>query len=52
MRWAVAAFKVCGTMAIGTTLRQAATSFQLGMAARVAERLKTMHTEREAAVAA
>lgn len=36
----------------GTVLRAASTSFQQGMAARIAERLETMHDEREAAVAA
>ena len=36
----------------GVPLRQASTSFQQGMAARLAERLETMHAEREAGVAA
>lgn len=35
----------------GTRLRQASSNFQIGMAARVAERLTTMHAEREASVA-
>jgi hypothetical protein len=36
----------------GVPLRQASTSFQQGMAARLAERLEVMHAEREAGVAA
>ncbi|MBC9207152.1 DUF2786 domain-containing protein [Roseomonas aerophila] len=36
----------------GVRLRQASTSFQQGMAARLAERLETMHAAREAGVAA
>jgi hypothetical protein len=36
----------------GTALRRASASFQHGMAARIAERLETMHAEREASVAA
>ncbi len=36
----------------GTRLRQASSNFQIGMAARVAERLTAMHAEREASVAA
>jgi hypothetical protein len=36
----------------GVALRRASTSFQHGMAARVAERLETMHAEREASIAA
>ncbi len=36
----------------GTALRRASASFQHGMAARVAERLTTMHEDREASVAA
>jgi hypothetical protein len=36
----------------GTGLRQASTSFQQGMAARLAERLEAMHSAREAEVAA
>ena len=36
----------------GVALRRASTSFQHGMAARIAERLETMHAEREASVAA
>jgi hypothetical protein len=36
----------------GVALRRASTSFQHGMAARIAERLEQMHTEREANVAA
>ncbi len=36
----------------GTALRRASVSFQGGMAARVAERLDTMHAAREASVAA
>lgn len=35
----------------GTPLRRATSSFQLGMAVRVSERLETMHDEREARVA-
>jgi uncharacterized DUF497 family protein len=36
----------------GTALRHASSSFQHGMAQRVAERLATMHAEREAALGA
>jgi hypothetical protein len=36
----------------GVALRRASTSFQQGMAARLAERLEAMHAEREAGVAA
>jgi hypothetical protein len=36
----------------GVALRRASVSFQHGMAARIAERLETMHAEREASVAA
>ena len=36
----------------GTRLRQASSNFQIGTAARVAERLTAMHVEREASVAA
>ena len=36
----------------GTALRRASASFQHGIAARVAERLETMHSDREAAVGA
>ncbi len=36
----------------GMRLRQASSNFQIGMAVRVAERLTTMHVEREASVAA
>jgi hypothetical protein len=36
----------------GVKLRQASTSFQQGMAARLAERLEAMHAAREAGVAA
>jgi hypothetical protein len=36
----------------GVRLRQASSDFQIGMAARVAERLTTTHAEREASVAA
>ena len=35
----------------GIALRRASTSFQQGMAARIAERLEAMHAEREASVA-
>ncbi|MBW4023854.1 MAG: DUF2786 domain-containing protein [Proteobacteria bacterium] len=37
---------------VGVVLRAASTSFQQGMAGRIAERLETMHAEREATVAA
>jgi hypothetical protein len=36
----------------GIALRHASTSFEHGMAARIAERLETMHAERQASVAA
>jgi len=36
----------------GVALRRASASFQHGMAARIAERLETMHAERQASVAA
>jgi hypothetical protein len=45
-------FRERGTTLSGTALRRATGSFQHGMAARVAERLEAMHTERESAVAA
>jgi hypothetical protein len=48
----VAQFKARGSTRRSTPTRQATTSFQHGVAVRVAERLETMHAEREAAVAA
>jgi hypothetical protein len=46
------AFRARSPALRGTRLRQASTSFQQGMAARLAARLETMHQEREAGVAA
>jgi hypothetical protein len=51
IRGGVSGFRA-GTTLAGTALRRARTSFQHGMAARVAERLGAMHAEREAAVGA
>ena len=48
----LAGFRGSSRALTGTALRRASASFQHGMAARVAERLGAMHTEREAAVAA
>jgi hypothetical protein len=48
----VADFRARSVRRRSTLPRQAATSFQNGLAARVAERLEAMHAEREAAVAA
>ena len=47
-----AAFRRENAALAGTALRRAVTSFQGGMAARVAERLAAMHAAREAAVVA
>lgn len=44
-------FRAARTALAGTALRRATSSFQLGMAARIAERLVDMHDEREASVA-
>jgi hypothetical protein len=52
MRCELARFRKNGTSLKGTALRQASASFLHGMAARVAERLEVMHTQREASVAA
>ena len=52
MHNAVADFRAHSATRRSTLPRQAATSFQHGVAVRVAERLETLHTEREAAVAA
>jgi hypothetical protein len=46
------AFRQRSLTLAGVALRRASTSFQQGMALRIAERLETMHGEREAAVAA
>ncbi len=46
------AFKLAHPRLRAVRLRQASASFQHGLAARVAARLTTMHTEREAAVSA
>lgn len=48
----VARFKASTSTRRSTPTRQASTSFQHGVAVRVAERLETMHADREAAVAA
>jgi len=48
----VARFKASASTRRSTPTRQASTSFQQGVAVRVAERLEAMHAEREAAVAA
>ena len=45
-------FRVARPGFAGTVLRRALSSFQLGLAARVAERLVEMHDDREASVAA
>ncbi len=48
----LAGFRKSGPPLTGTALRRASASFQHGMAARVAERLESMHAAREAKVVA
>ena len=52
MRSELEGFRVRRPELAGTRLRQASSCFQIGLAARVAERLTAMHVEREASVTA
>lgn len=52
MATSLQAFRTTRPRLGGTELRQASTSFQQGMAARLADRLEELHAERERAVAA
>jgi hypothetical protein len=52
MKSGVKSFRESGHSVSGVALRRVSTSFQHGMATRVAERLEAMHTARETAVAA